>query len=179
MSKVVYGIRHAEGWHNILFSVLKEKAYTDFQDSSLTVKGMHQARQADIPKGIEVVYVSPLVRTLQTAQLMFPNVQTIALECLKEYPQEREQCNRRSSRSILKDIFPNVDFSNLLQEDQPWPNQVACETNLNAFKSIIATSPCSVIGVVTHSTWLKYCMTKTLKSSPELKHCVAYELNIN
>ena len=156
MSKVVYGIRHAQGWHNILFSSLQEKAYTNFKDATLTIKGMEQAASAETPDGIQIVYVSPLVRTLQTSQIMFPNVKTIALECLKEYPQHTQQCNRRSSRSLLQVLFPNVDFSDLIEEESVWPGTVSCDVNLEIFKNIVAQSSYSKIAVVTNSTWLKY-----------------------
>lgn len=179
MIKVVYGIRHAEGWHNILFSALRQRAYTDYQDCSLTVTGMLQAKDAPKPKGIQVVYVSPLTRTLQTSQLIFPNTPTIALECLKEYPQHSQQCNRRSSRSLLKCVFPAVNFDDLKEEEQPWPNPITYESNLKTFKEIVKNCPYSNIAVVTHSTWLKYCMTNKIESLPELKHCVPYKLNIN
>jgi len=44
---------------------------------------MRQAIEANVPPP-DLVLVSPLTRTLQTATLMFPNVKVVALECLKE-----------------------------------------------------------------------------------------------
>ena len=54
-----------------------------FEDTTLTSNGMQQAMEADAPL-VDVVLVSPLLRTLQTSTLMYPDTPTLALECLKE-----------------------------------------------------------------------------------------------
>ena len=109
LRKNVIGIRHGEALHNVVGKIYGEKVYQQFEDTTLTTNGMRQAINANIPAP-DIVLVSPLTRTLQTATLMFPNVPMIALECLKEYPQHIEICNRRSSIRIISMLFPHVDF---------------------------------------------------------------------
>lgn len=174
-AKTLYGIRHGQAWHNVLFDTMGEKAYADYQDTSLTTKGMEQAATAESPD-IDLVLVSPLIRTLQTAHIMFPNKPQIALECLKEYPQHTEICNKRSNATVLKRLFPRVDFSDLQTEQQSWPAPVDHEQNIGVIKNIIHASKQRRIAIVSHSSWLKYWINGSIESLPELKHCTAYPL---
>lgn len=176
VKKIVYGIRHAEAWHNILYESFGVKAYSMFQDTTLTACGMQQAANANKPD-VEIVFVSPCMRTLQTASIMFPNTPKIALECLKEYPQENEICNQRSSKSFLQKCFSDINFNDLKTEHQEWPNtQRTPLENKKTIVSIINNRDESRIAVVSHSTWLKYYINGDLNGDPELEHCVAYKL---
>ena len=176
VKKIVYGIRHAEAWHNILYESFGVKAYSMFQDTTLTARGMQQAANANKPD-VEIVFVSPCMRTLQTASIMFPNTPKIALECLKEYPQENEICNQRSSKSFLQKCFSDINFNDLKTEHQEWPNtQRTPLENKKTIVSIINNRDESRIAVVSHSTWLKYYINGDLNGDPELEHCVAYKL---
>lgn len=175
--KVLFGIRHAEGWHNVLYDLLGMQGYSKFPDTSLTTEGMRQAAVAIAPK-VDFVLVSPLMRTLQTANIMYPDTPQIALECLKEYPQHAHISNRRSETSLLRRLFPKVDFSDLTDERQPWPNPVDADENVKRVKEIVMNAKATRFAVVTHSTWLKYWMTGTCKAEPELIHCHPYKLVI-
>jgi len=177
MSKIVVGIRHGEAWHNILFDSLGQHAFTDYNDTTLTAKGMNQASRSgghDIQP--ELVLVSPLMRTLQTADILYKNVPKIALECLKEYPQHTELCNRRSPKSLLVKLYPNVDFTDLKTEEQMWPNHTP-ENDMKTIQAFIEQQEARVIAIVSHSTWLKFCINGTITSEPELEHCHLYYLN--
>ena len=174
--KKVFGIRHGEAWHNVLYPLIGPKAYEEFNDTTLTVSGVRQCLETTPPK-VNIVFVSPLMRTLQTASYMFPNTEKIALECLKEYPQHTELCNRRSETPILKQIWPEINFEDLKQEVAPWPSNVTRESNLKELMKIINKSDYTSIAVVTHSTWLKFWLTGKTEAEPELQHCVPYQLN--
>lgn len=181
MRKTLYGIRHGEAWHNVLYPTLGEGACLDYQDTSLTKTGMTQAVQK---RGIDVglVFVSPLMRTLQTAELMFPKTPKIALECLKEFPQSRELCNKRSPRTALQDLFPNIDFDNLrTDEDQSFGKQDAyalMERNCLEIRQRVKVRPEQSIALVTHSSWLKIYMGADIGGvEDELEHCKPYELS--
>jgi hypothetical protein len=89
VKKQVFGIRHGEAWHNILHSKLGDDAYNNFQDATLTTRGMSQASSnATSMPAPDLILVSPLMRTLQTADIIWPNTPKVALECLQEYPQQ-------------------------------------------------------------------------------------------
>ena len=169
------GIRHGEAGHNELAPVYGNQVYEQFADTTLTVRGMHQARTAIVPE-VDMVLVSPLTRALQTAQLMYPRTKTVALECLKELPQHTQICNRRSSRLVLEALFPAVDFTDLRDAEQPWPNAQPAAMYRRHFNDYLDTVPGHRIAVVAHSTWLKLYMTGNAAAEPELRHCFPYKM---
>lgn len=178
VQKLLFGIRHGQAWHNILYDEIGVQAFSKYRDTTLTAYGMQQAIEARPPQ-VDIVFVSPCLRTLQTASLMFPNTKKIAVECLKEYPQEFEICNRRSSKSVLERCFPDIDFSDLVYDEQDWPNlKTTHAQNKQRIQNIVSMRPETKIALVTHSTWLKYYMNNDLTNEPELKHCFAYPLKI-
>lgn len=175
-TKIVYGIRHAEAWHNILYESFGVQSYSMFRDTTLTARGMQQAVNATKPD-VDIVFVSPCIRTLQTASIMFPNTPKIAVECLKEYPQENEICNQRSEKSFLQKCFSDINFNDLKTEHQKWPNnEITPRENKKTIDLIIKNREESRIAIVSHSTWLKYYRNEDLNGVPELEHCVAYKL---
>ena len=176
VKKHVFGIRHGEAWHNILYSRLGEDAYNCFHDTTLTTNGMDQAALANIPEP-DLILVSPLMRALQTADILWPNTPKVALECLQEYPHKTQLINKRSPKSMLEELFPLVNFSDLKTEEGQWPRH-SPKHDIQRIKYFISTSPAHIIGIVSHSTWLKYCMTGTLDSEPELEHCKPYILDL-
>ena len=93
MKKVLYCIRHGTALHNVLFWEQGEIVYEKYRDTPLVKKGVDEAKALgetweDIDK-IELVIVSPLLRTLQTADNIFckKDVPMIALDCVREYSQ--------------------------------------------------------------------------------------------
>lgn len=175
--KLIYGIRHAEGWHNVLAETMGMRAYFEHRDTTLTAEGMRQAAVARPPE-VDFVFVSPLMRTLQTATIMYPDTPKIALECLKEYPQHTHISNRRSEASLLRRIFPDIDFSAITAENQLWPEYPKHDQNITSISTIIKNSKANRFSIITHSNWLKYCMTGTYASGKELIHCYPYELKL-
>ena len=184
----VYGIRHGEAWHNILFNTLGLAAYTKFEDSTLTVRGMTQAVKGRGQVVPDLVYVSPLTRTLQTATLMFPDTPIIAVDCLKEYPQHVQIINRRTTKSKLELLFPTVDFSHILLEEDCLFNSGPPLETLKVQRivarqllkeSFLKESPPQTIVFVTHSSWLKYFMYGDVGDEhDELEHCTPYEITL-
>lgn len=175
MKHRMFGIRHGEALHNIVGGVYGTKVYEKFGDTTLTVKGMQQALEASAPE-VDVVLVSPLMRTLQTAAIMYPDTPTIALECLKEIPQHTEICNRRSSRSLLVRLFPKVDWSMITEEEQLWPDYISNAVRKNQLQVFVKSIPQERVALVTHSSWLKYYTVGSVEPEPELKHCFPYKL---
>ena len=103
MRKNLFAIRHGEATHNVLFKKEGMKTFFDqnYYDTELTNKGFNQSIELgnnwDDKNKMDLVIVSPLYRTLQTANNIFKNVKVkiIALDCLKEYPQGLHTCNKR------------------------------------------------------------------------------------
>jgi broad specificity phosphatase PhoE len=173
----IIGIRHGEAIHNVLYDHIGTDAFTQFQDTTLTSRGMLQALEARLKvPGIDVVLVSPLMRTLQTASVIFPGVKMIALDELMEYPQNTEICNQRSEISDLTNLFPHVDFSYTSQDNGFGVKDADAhlEKQTEKFNKILKsfTPNTNKIAIVSHSSWLKHYINGTIGDIyQELPHC--------
>ena len=100
-------------FHNVLGQEIGSKAYylEKCFDAPLVDKGILQAKELgnnwDNLDKIQKDFVSPLTRTLQTAENIFGDhagVKIIALDRIKEFPQGMEICNKRREKKNLKKI---------------------------------------------------------------------------
>lgn len=73
---IIYLLRHGTTRYNA------EKRYQGQRDIPLSEEGRARIRQADFSP--DVVYVSPLIRTQQTAKILFPQAKQVIVENLKE-----------------------------------------------------------------------------------------------
>lgn len=73
----IYLIRHGMTGGN------KERRYIGRTDESLCEEGVEQIKEKDYPN-VDAVYVSPLVRCRETAQIIYPNISTVINENLIE-----------------------------------------------------------------------------------------------
>lgn len=73
---IIYLLRHGTTIYNV------EKRYQGQRNIPLSEEGKASIRQADF--STDVVYVSPLIRTQQTAAILFPKAKQIVVEDLKE-----------------------------------------------------------------------------------------------
>ena len=126
--KNIYCIRHGEALHNVLFWEIGEKVYLLYRDTPLTSVGVGQAQQLGESMfsfghtDIDLIIVSPLLRTLQTADNIFKkkNIPMLALDCVMEYPQGLDQCNHRKTITEYKYCYPKVDFSHIEYDEEPF-----------------------------------------------------------
>ena len=169
VAKVVHFIRHAQGHHNLAVAKAGEQAYTSWElrDAQLTPEGLEQsakvARITDRMK-FDVVLVSPLSRTLQTAVKAIPSMHG------KMYAEElvRERiglnpCDFRREKNVLLKEFPEVSFDQLSSEaDALWSTEreslPALQDRCDAFLEYLfegsITKDAACVGVVTHNDFL-------------------------
>ena len=84
----VYLLRHGETEYNT------QRRYLGRTDLPLSPKGRADLVPGDFSPGI--VYVSPLRRAVETAELLFPDAETEAVPGLREYlPRLRRPAGRR------------------------------------------------------------------------------------
>ncbi|KAF2005972.1 phosphoglycerate mutase-like protein [Amniculicola lignicola CBS 123094] len=145
--KVLFLGRHGQGYHNVAETKYGTEAWDCYwslldgadglvwDDAHLTDMGQDQARDVNglwkklLPKGIpapETFYVSPLTRTLQTADLSFhglgwpedrpykPFVKELVREALGVHT-----CDRRSNASHITKAFPHITLENNFSEPDP------------------------------------------------------------
>mmetsp|Transcript_67387 Transcript_67387/g.179956 ORF Transcript_67387/g.179956 Transcript_67387/m.179956 type:complete len:1708 (+) Transcript_67387:68-5191(+) len=134
--KEVILIRHAQGEHNVS---------SNYQfDPPLTSVGVEQVEQcrATLSEPLpDIVFVSPLRRTLQTATGVFPDSKkTIALDCLREVLSD--PCNLRLPVQVAIASFPKVDFSRI--KDGPDPEMHRFPRDLKWAEESVAKEMSSV-----------------------------------
>jgi broad specificity phosphatase PhoE len=117
------------------FSALDGADGITWADANLTTVGQQQALDVNalwkqqIPHGIpapETYYVSPLTRTIETADLSFTGLDLPKDRAYKPYIKElcREAlgihtCDRRSTKSHIEATFPHVAFESDFSEPDP------------------------------------------------------------
>jgi broad specificity phosphatase PhoE len=189
--KKIFCIRHGTALHNNLFWTMGKKAYMYYHDTPLVEKGWCEAeflaKEWKTINDIDLVVVSPLMRTLSTAETIFKDreIPIVVYDGIKEYPQSGEWCNLRSCKFILKSRFPKFDFSNLKTEnDETWQWEEMPKTQsmailngrINMFKQWIMQRPEKNIAVISHSSFLGQLMYGSIGDEQnELKHCFPYE----
>jgi len=179
-------VRHAQGDHN----VAGEQDYTNYQseqwfDAALTDLGKQQcdalASQHGVTASAELLVVSPLTRTLQTATLSFPTlvgsarIPWLAHECVREQT-GFHPCDRRRNISEVAALFPHVDFA-LVKDNEADPLYDACggarepdekvADRSRAFFAWLATRPEKEVIVVTHSAFLRHTFAHVLDTSSD------------
>ena len=196
MSKILYCIRHGLAEHNINYQKYGVSTFYDskYVDTSLIPEGFRQVRglrrEWNQLHTIELVIVSPLKRTLQTATELFKehSVPMIALECCREYPMGLQTCNKRSPRESLKIKYPQVNFDDLQTNyDELWfPHREETLEELNSriekLKEFIVSRPETHIALVNHSSFIGQMINGHISylenGETELEHCVPYIMNL-
>ena len=196
MSKNIYCIRHGIAEHNMNYLKYGSSTFYDpqFVDTSLVQEGFNQAKQLgetwkDIDT-IELVIVSPLKRTLQTACEIFKDKQVpmIALEYVREFPLGKHTCNKRSSKDMLVAKYSHINFDSLQSnQDDIWiyhREETIEELNLRIqkLKEFIASRSETNIALVNHSSFIGQMKDQEIKyldnGQEELKHCYPYLINL-
>ena len=196
MSKNLYCIRHGLAEHNVNYLKYGCKTFYDpnFVDTSLVEEGFKQAANlgetwSDIDD-IELVVVSPLKRTLQTATEIFKgkSVPIISFELAREYPIGGHTCNKRSQKEYLMKMFPNINFDDIKEgEDYLWDPEKQesiheLDLRINTFKKFIEGRPEKNIALVSHASFIGQMKDKHIKyienGEEELIHCYPYLIKI-
>lgn len=106
----IHIIRHGEALHNV------QRGYPD-RDPPLTEVGVLTTSQIKIPAHPDLILISPMTRTIQTAMNIFPSLQNphespIPVEIWPDLREANDAiCNQGLSRSALQIKFPRFDFS--------------------------------------------------------------------
>lgn len=188
MSKTLYCIRHGLAVHNVMYAQIGTRAFTEYYDTPLLHEGFVQANELgnnwpDKSK-IELVVVSPLLRTLQTCVNIFDTsvVPTIAHDSLLEFPfGGNEYCNLRKERSILERNFPHIMFD--IPEFPEWNIERSTsrdlEKRIEKFLEFLQGRSETHIAVVSHSSYLSYFLYDNIDYNNELHHCKPYIYQLN
>ena len=177
MTKLIYFIRHAEAEHNVAYNLYGESAYKSpkFRDADITLNGISQAKKLAISMDFipfEVVFTSPLVRTLHTSSILFKQhcIPIIAREDIRER-YDRHPVNNRQDIAQLKDLYP-FDFSEIISnEDLLYNTPDDVQIRAKAFIKYVLARPEKYIAVVSHETFLREVLSQFRILDYNLKNC--------
>ena len=191
MNKILHCIRHGEALHNVLYKQVGELAYVNHRDTTLTMAGIQQAKHLGYTwkekKDIELIVVSPLTRTLETASHIFKDskIPIMAIDDLKEFPQSYQKCNHRRCIEKLSEEFKNINFSEIKEnndiywKDNPDTKIEEIEklhSRIEYFKDWVSKRKEKNIAVVGHSSYLNMMLNGFIDDeTSELKHCEPYK----
>lgn len=195
-TKIIHLVRHGQAFHNLLadkatelgiawqqFVDTPENPYVapELLDAPLTEKGRQQAlslrhKLETLSHTPQIVVVSPLCRTLQTALLAFTDLIGRAPFVAHELVREEtgvHRCDQRRSRDLHALEFPHVDFGQLASDQdaifdahrRESKQQVA--ERIYAFLEWLEQRPEEHILVTSHSGWLLTLMNAVVDVAPE------------
>ena len=170
--KTVHFIRHAQGLHNVAgekdYFAYRNEIFYDCSLSSLGEKqcAENQVRYRPLLQNAQLVVVSPLHRTLQTAcfclPYLKPNAKWFAIESVREQT-GFHPCDKRRSRSekMAHPDFRHIDFSTLEHDEDPLYNRYTFRepesdvaTRAREFFGWLGAREESEVIVVSHSAFL-------------------------
>jgi broad specificity phosphatase PhoE len=144
--RTLYIIRHGQAEHN------KQPTDHAIRDPKLTKLGEEQAKGIQLPQIPEIIFVSPLTRTIQTAVLGFPNL--ISSFHVTEYLQEKQAgelpCDTGRDVADLEKEFPILNNLFTQLPDKWYEPEMNCQQRVDHFKEWIRKREEKVIAVVAH-----------------------------
>lgn len=120
-------IRHGEALHNIEHN-------NALRDPPLTLRGHNTTQKLVLATRPDILLISPMTRTIQTALNMFPSVQEgnafpIPVEIWPDLREAHDaECNKVLPRAELSKEFPYLDFSSCSEEGDYPPHTIEAAT---------------------------------------------------
>ena len=196
MNKLIYCIRHGESLHNVNFLLYGKSAFYGYKnkDTPLTNYGHEESIQLGLnwkeKHTIELVIVSPLIRTLDTCMNIFmdTDIPILCMETVREYPCGMQTCNQRKDIKLLESMYPRINFENCpTSEDVLWnPEREETIEELNNriinFKQFLNNRTEKTIALISHSGFISQMIDGKIyyieNGDKELKHCYPYIMRL-
>ena len=172
-TKDVWFVRHGQAQHNV-------RNRYNIHDPELTPLGRAQAANVSAPQ-VDMIVVSPLKRTIQTALLAFAAPLAAGHIRLVPHPdlQETEDkpCDTGSDVAVLREMFPSVDFTGLPMD---WNRKqglyaagaVAVRTRCARLRRWLGMQDAARIAVVGHGALFRVLLRAGRFANCEVRHYV-------
>jgi broad specificity phosphatase PhoE len=185
MPNTLIFLRHGQAEHNVAAEKMGDIAYfkEDYRDAPLTALGREQilAAAKEIAKAypkIDLIYSSPLTRTIQTARCVaeiIPGAPITVTDQLIERMGGGHVCNCRKKKSEIKMFNPDLNFASYMSEEhyrsQPYyvmakaENDAELRNRLHHFDRYdLSKHKGKTILIVTHHEVLNAAFGKSLKN---------------
>lgn len=173
-------IRHGFAQHNQGFLDKGESAYSslEYRGSRLTQLGHKQAREAVVPR-VDIVFVSPLTRCIETAREIFGYSEILYLSDGLMETQGPFPCNWREPKALIDVKYINVDThllspSYTLSPDAETKRHLTerAEQTLLYLISNSKKMKAKSIAIVTHNDWLEAIFGR------KFENCEVYTIEI-
>ncbi|KAK7527661.1 histidine phosphatase superfamily [Phyllosticta citriasiana] len=170
MPPTIILIRHAEALHNATRNYqLPDPPLTELGEQQAAQLGQHLRANLPLAEQIDLIVVSPMVRTLQTATLglawLIERGTPVRLDAGWQENSDKP-CDTGSPVTALQPLFPSLDFSAV---DPTYPNKTSPSPSSNPYgftrRAVLARGqaclrwlharPEKVIAVVSHSGFLR------------------------
>jgi len=191
--KNLYLVRHGIAQHNVLFHNMGRSVFYDkrYHDTKLTGDGVEQSiilgQTWKNINEIQLVLCSSLSRTLETARNIFSglNIPILALDWLKEYPQGLQTCNKATSKGILINNYPEIDFTNVDAVDTMWNPQreetlEELDQRIVLLNEFLKKRDETEIAIIGHNSFIGQYKDKKIglleNGDKELLHCYPYKV---
>ena len=154
--KNIYFIRHGEGYHNLYNENLNN---WHLVYPRLTTNGINQCLEVkkNIPK-VDIILVSPLRRTLETAELIFDkSADFYALDLIRELIVN--PCDLKEFNEEISKTFNYVDFK-MSKNNNKIESESDINIRINIFYKYLKKINYENIAIVTHGAFLKKFINK-------------------
>jgi broad specificity phosphatase PhoE len=127
---LIHIVRHGEALHNV------QRGYPH-RDPPLTEAGVQATREIKLSISPDLIVISPMTRTIQTAMNMFPELQVAGSYTVpvQIWPDLREAndavCNLGLTRNEMQSRYPQFDFSEC-HEDWDYPYHTISDATFRA-----------------------------------------------
>lgn len=191
--KVIHFVRHAEGHHNVAGKAdYRGYLREDLVDAEITPLGIQQCEELrdkvqEKLKSVELLIVSPMNRTIQTALYSFPHLKDsipwIAIEHIREQT-GRHPCDRRTPIRDQRQRYSFINYDHIESDDDIIyhrydPNREPAEDvveRAKIFLDWLRNREEKEIVVVTHSAFLRHLFrhllsVENMDDSIEFENC--------
>lgn len=189
--KTVYFIRHGEAIHNPDVDKYGKDILTNekYFDANLTDIGLSQCdliKSEVLKLKPDIVFTSPLTRTLQTANHLFSNtnINIVGLEMIRERYGMRP-CDQRSGLTDLQERFQNIDFETYChpgKKDPLWTKRRETEQEIGMrikkFLKWVKERPEKKIVIVTHQGFIIRLWNILGINNPDPRNCEIRKLEL-
>jgi broad specificity phosphatase PhoE len=165
--KVVF-IRHGHAKHNEGFALIGEDAYfsENYVNAPLTELGEKQTRSLVAPY-VDRIYVSPLLRCIQTARNIFGQDAVLHLHDGLMETQGKHPVNRRQQKDELA-MYSSTNLE-CVKDSCEWTEETPVDVKIRSEKALIdifkRSAGCNSIAVVTHHDWLLEALGKKFSNA--------------